>query len=146
MLAFYRPSSSRTEHRNAEINTLKPIMDGHSGDLSLLLGPSGAGKTCIARFTVERSRDILDINMQYINCWQAYARFQVLYQLPQFTKILITNRERDLFIQLDDRLTSHLHLSVRISFEKDHLDEFVSILIAPGWGSWVVPLNRPRSS
>lgn len=182
------------EHRNAEINTLsntlKPIMDGHSGDPSLLLGPSGAGKTCIARFTVERLREnVLDINTQYINCWQDYARFQVLYrlletigntvdihrrstptdelldrlrqydgppfvvildevdqledngvlydlyQLPPITMILITNRERDLFAQLDDRLASRLHPSVRIAFEKYHLDELVSILAARArWG------------
>lgn len=182
------------EHRNAEINalsnTLKPIMDGHVGDTSLLLGPSGAGKTCIAQFTVERLREnVLDINTQYINCWQDYARFQVLYRLletigstvdihrrstptdelldrlrqydgpqfvaildevdqlkdnrvlydlyqfPQITMILITNREQDLFAQLDKRLTSRLHPSVRISFEKYHLDELVSILKARvRWG------------
>ncbi|WP_435156987.1 Cdc6/Cdc18 family protein [Haladaptatus sp. DFWS20] len=72
------------EHRNAEINTLsntlKPIMDGQSGETSLLLGPSGAGKTCIAKFTVERLREnVLDIDTQYVNCWQDYTRFQVLY-------------------------------------------------------------------
>lgn len=74
------------EHRNAEINTLsntlKPIMDGQSGETSLLLGPSGAGKTCIAKFTVERLREnVLDIDTQYVNCWQEYTRFQVLYRI-----------------------------------------------------------------
>lgn len=182
------------EHRNAEINTLsntlKPIMDGYAGDPSLLLGPSGAGKTCIARFTVDRLREnVLDINTQYVNCWQDYAHFQVLYRLletvgttvdihrrstptdellnrlrqydgppfvvildevdqledtgvlydlyhlPPITLILITNREQDLFAQLDDRLTSRLHPSVRISCEKYHLDELVAILDARAqWG------------
>ncbi|WP_227376754.1 Cdc6/Cdc18 family protein [Haladaptatus halobius] len=74
------------EHRNAEINalsnTLKPIMDGQTGETSLLLGPSGAGKTCIANYTVERLREnVLDTNTQYVNCWQEYTRFQVLYRL-----------------------------------------------------------------
>lgn len=74
------------EHRNAEVNalsnTLKPIMDGHSGEPSLLLGPTGAGKTCIARFTVERLREnVLDIKTQYVNCWQDYTRFKVLYRI-----------------------------------------------------------------
>ncbi len=74
------------EHRNAEINTLsntlKPIMDGQSGETSLLLGPSGAGKMCVAKFTVERLREnVLDIDTQYVNCWQDYTRFQVLYRI-----------------------------------------------------------------
>ena len=177
------------EHRNQEVNalsnTLKPIMDGHPGETSLLLGPSGAGKTCLANYTVERLREnILDINMQYVNCWQEYTRFQVLYRIlegigntvdihrrstpkdelldrlqgydgPQFvaildevdqledksilydlyrmpniTMILISNREEDVFSQLDDRLTSRLQTCVRIPFEKYHLDELVAILSA----------------
>ncbi|MFC4357766.1 Cdc6/Cdc18 family protein [Halobium salinum] len=74
------------EHRNAEVNhlsnTLKPIMDGHPGETSLLLGPSGAGKTCIAQFTLERLREnVLDIDTQYINCWQDYTRFRVLHRV-----------------------------------------------------------------
>jgi orc1/cdc6 family replication initiation protein len=182
------------EHRNAEINalsnTLEPIMDGQPGELSLLRGPSGAGKTCVARYTVDRlCENVLDINTQYINCWQDYARFQVLYRLletigntvnihrrstpkdelldrlqqydgppvvvildevdqlddkrvlydlyhtPRITMILITNREHDLFSQLDDRLRSRLHPCVRLSFEKYHLDELVAILEARArWG------------
>ena len=74
------------EHRNPEVNrlsdTLKPIMDGRPGETSLLLGPSGAGKTCIAKYTLERLREnVLDINTQYVNCWQDYTRFQVLYRI-----------------------------------------------------------------
>lgn len=182
------------EHRNAEINalsnTLKPIMDGQPGEPSLLLGPSGAGKTCTAQYTIEQLREqVLDINTQYINCWQDYARFQVLYRLletigetatihrrstpkdelldrlkeydgPPFvvildevdqledkrvlydlyqtrriTMVLITNRERDLFSQLNGRLRSRLHPCTRIQFEKYPLDELVSILAARArWG------------
>ncbi|RBI59128.1 AAA family ATPase [halophilic archaeon] len=74
------------EHRNPEVNrlsdSLRPIMDGQPGETSLLLGPSGAGKTCIAKYTVERLREnVLDINTQYVNCWQDYTRFQVLYRI-----------------------------------------------------------------
>ena len=74
------------EHRNPEVNrlsdTLQPIMDDRPGETSLLLGPSGAGKTCIAKYTLERLREnVLDINTQYVNCWQDYTRFQVLYRL-----------------------------------------------------------------
>ncbi|WP_101298034.1 Cdc6/Cdc18 family protein [Halegenticoccus soli] len=182
------------EHRNQEVNVLsnalKPIMDGNPGETSFLLGPSGAGKTCIAQFTVERLREnVLDINSQYVNCWQDYTRFRVLYRLldgvgrtvdihrrstpkdellsrlqdydgPHYvvildevdqledksvlydlyrtrgvTMVLVANREEELFSALDERLTSRLHSSVRIKFEKYHLDELVSILSARArWG------------
>ncbi|WP_267643290.1 Cdc6/Cdc18 family protein [Haloarchaeobius amylolyticus] len=74
------------EHRNAEVNhlsnALKPIMDGQSGETALLYGPSGAGKTCIAKYTVEKLREnVLDINTQYVNCWQDYSRYRVLYRI-----------------------------------------------------------------
>ncbi|WP_458190765.1 Cdc6/Cdc18 family protein [Haladaptatus sp. NG-WS-4] len=180
---------NEVEHRNPEVNalsnTLKPIMDGQPGETSLLLGPSGAGKTCIAKYTVDRLREnVLDINTQYVNCWQEFTRFQVLYRIlerigktvdihrrstpkdelldrlqgydgPQYviildevdqledksvlydlyrmrtiSMILIANREEALFNQLDSRLTSRLQTSVKIPFEKYHLDELVSILHA----------------
>ena len=74
------------EHRNAEVNVLsdalRPIMDGRPGEPTLLLGPSGAGKTCVAKYTVERLREnVLDIEFQYVNCWQDYTRFRVLYRV-----------------------------------------------------------------
>lgn len=74
------------EHRNAEVNALsnalRPIVDGEPGETTLLLGPSGAGKTCVARHTVERLREnVLDFDSQYVNCWQDYTRFRVLYEV-----------------------------------------------------------------
>jgi orc1/cdc6 family replication initiation protein len=77
---------NEVEHRNQEVNVLsnalKPIMDGQPGETSLLLGPSGTGKTCIAQYTVERLREnVLDIDSQYVNCWQDYTRFRVLHRL-----------------------------------------------------------------
>ncbi|SFL45547.1 orc1/cdc6 family replication initiation protein [Halogranum rubrum] len=182
------------EHRNQEVNhlsnALRPIMDGHSAETTLLTGPSGAGKTCIAQYTVERLREnVLDINSQYVNCWQDYTRFRVLYRVlegidntidihrrstpkdellerlhqydgPQYvvildevdqledksvlydlyqthnvSMVLLANREKDLFSQLDGRLTSRLQTCTRIPFEKYHLDELVSILEARArWG------------
>jgi orc1/cdc6 family replication initiation protein len=182
------------EHRNQEVNhlsnALRPIMDGEAAQTTLLTGPSGAGKTCIAQFTVEKLREnVLDINSQYINCWQDYTRFRVLYRVlegigktvdihrrstpkdellerlqhydgPQYVVVLdevdqledksvlydlyrarnismvmMANREKDLFSQLDGRLTSRLQSCTRIRFEKYHLDELVSILEARvRWG------------
>lgn len=74
------------EHRNAEINqlsnALEPCLDGETPEHAFLFGPTGAGKTCTARFTLERLREqLLDVHYQYVNCWQDYNRFRVLYRL-----------------------------------------------------------------
>ena len=73
-------------HRDAEVNhlsrTLDPLTDDESPETPLLLGPSGTGKTCIARFTVDRLREaLLELEYQYVNCWQDYTRFRLLYRL-----------------------------------------------------------------
>ncbi|ELY62232.1 Cdc6/Cdc18 family protein [Natronolimnohabitans innermongolicus] len=74
------------KHRDAEVNhlssVLRPILDGQSADPVFLHGPSGVGKTCIAQFTVERLREnVVDVNHQYVNCWEDHNRFKTLYSL-----------------------------------------------------------------
>lgn len=74
------------QHRDAEVNylssVLKPISNGHRADPALLHGPSGAGKTCIAQFLVEQLREsVVDLNHQYVNCWEDHSRFKTLYRL-----------------------------------------------------------------
>ena len=56
-------------HRDAEVNhlsrTLDPLTDDEPPETPLLLGPSGTGKTCIARFTVDRLREaVLELDYQ----------------------------------------------------------------------------------
>lgn len=77
---------SEVEHRDAEINhlshALDPITRGERAETAFLTGPSGVGKTCIAQFAVQRLREnVLDINYQYVNCWEDYSRFKTLYRI-----------------------------------------------------------------
>lgn len=72
-------------HRNGEIHTLSsaltPVTDGDRAETAILHGPSGTGKTCIAQHTVEHLREeVLDINTQYVNCWEDYSRYKTLYR------------------------------------------------------------------
>jgi|AntDeeMinimDraft_7_1070377.scaffolds.fasta_scaffold00279_2 orc1/cdc6 family replication initiation protein len=74
------------KHRSAEVShlsdTLRPIVDGERATNSLLYGPSGAGKTCIAQFTIEQLREnVVGLNYQYVNCWEDHTRFKTLYRL-----------------------------------------------------------------
>jgi orc1/cdc6 family replication initiation protein len=74
------------QHRDAEVNylssVLDPITNGNRADPAFLHGPSGAGKTCIAQFLVEQLREaVVDLNCQYVNCWEDHKRFSTLYRL-----------------------------------------------------------------
>lgn len=73
-------------HRDQEVqylsSVLRPITDDLNPDPAFLHGPSGSGKTCIARFVVERLREnVVDINTQYVNCWEDHTRFKALHRI-----------------------------------------------------------------
>ncbi|MFC6723095.1 Cdc6/Cdc18 family protein [Halobium palmae] len=71
------------DHETRQLSrALKPLMDGGVPETAFLYGSSGAGKTCIAKFTVNRLQEnVLDINHQYVNCWKDHSRFKTLYRV-----------------------------------------------------------------
>lgn len=74
------------KHRPAEVShlsdTLRPITEGNRPTPSFLYGPSGAGKTCIARHTVEQLQaNVVSLNTQYVNCWEDHTRFKTVYRV-----------------------------------------------------------------
>lgn len=174
-------------HRDAEIQhlsrVLNPLTDGEPAETLIVTGPSGAGKTCLTQFTVDRlKQEVLDLHVHYVNCWQNYSRFRVLYrileglgktvdihrqstphdelierlrtytdshsvvildeadqlqdtailydlhQLRNISMILIANQEEELLAQVDERLTSRLVGSERLTFNRYDDDELVAIL------------------
>lgn len=72
-------------HRNQEMNALTraldPILRSETGETALLFGPSGAGKTCLAQFAVDRLAESAVVNYQYVNCWRDYTRFRALFRI-----------------------------------------------------------------
>jgi orc1/cdc6 family replication initiation protein len=73
-------------HREGETDALtsglQPIAVGRKTEPILLYGPSGTGKTCIARYAVDRLRsEVVDLDTQYVNCWEDYTRFKTLYRV-----------------------------------------------------------------
>ncbi|MFB6283901.1 MAG: Cdc6/Cdc18 family protein [Halobacteria archaeon] len=74
------------EHRDTEVQqlstVLEPAVEGRGPDNSFIFGPTGAGKTCISRYVVEKLQEqALDVEFEYINCWKDYSRFKVLYRI-----------------------------------------------------------------
>jgi Cdc6-like AAA superfamily ATPase len=74
------------EHRDGEVThlsgVLEPVTRGEPADTAIITGPSGVGKTCIARYAVGQLREQhLDVRSQYVNCWQNYSRFRTLYRI-----------------------------------------------------------------
>lgn len=77
---------SDVAHRTNEVEglstALNPVTEGEPGETTFLYGPSGSGKTCIARYVTEKlQQTVLDIETQYVNCWEDYSRFKTLYRL-----------------------------------------------------------------
>lgn len=69
----------RNAHMNEVTDALAPIEDGFRAENCYLFGPSGAGKTTVARAAVrELRKEVLDVPTAYINCWQDYSRSGVL--------------------------------------------------------------------
>jgi orc1/cdc6 family replication initiation protein len=100
-------------HRDAEVShlssALRPITDGNPAETALLCGPSGAGKTCIARFTVKRLREnALTVDSRYINCWEDYTRFKILYRLLEgVDRAFDVHRQSTPKDELLERLRAH---------------------------------------
>ena len=76
-----REVSHRDQEMNVLTRALDPITWGDPAETALLFGPSGAGKTCLARFAVDRLAEATQVNYQYVNCWRDYTRFRALYRI-----------------------------------------------------------------
>ncbi|WP_226005504.1 Cdc6/Cdc18 family protein [Natrinema salinisoli] len=77
---------SEVVHRHDEVTllseTLEPLVYGGRPDPAFLFGPTGVGKTCIARYTLAQlCEQEPTVRVAYVNCWQEYTRFRVLYSV-----------------------------------------------------------------
>jgi Cdc6-like AAA superfamily ATPase len=138
------------QHRDGEVNHLSSVLEptarGQHSETAIITGPSGAGKTCIARFTVGKlQQEFLDVETQYVNCWQNYSRFRVLYSILEgLGKTVDIHRQSTPKDVLIDRLREHNQPAVVILDEVDQLqdaDALYDLHTLPGF-SMVLVTNR----
>ena len=99
----------RNRHMNEVTDALAPIQDGFRAENCFLFGPSGVGKTTVAKAAVRELRqEVLDVPHAYVNCWQDYTRNAVLEQLARdlVGAALPRSSSTD---RLIDLITSNLH-------------------------------------
>lgn len=86
-------------HRDSEVQelsrSLEPLVEGEQARNVLLYGPPGTGKTCLSKYVMDKlEEELLDFNYMYINCWENYNRFKVLYKaLEGIGKTLHVHRQ-----------------------------------------------------
>ncbi|MEZ3118184.1 Cdc6/Cdc18 family protein [Halobaculum sp. MBLA0147] len=117
-------------HRDAEVNTLsanlRPIIRGEQPNPSLLVGPSGTGKTCIARYTVDKLREeALDVETPYVNCWEDYSPYRTLYRiLDELTRAVDIHRTSTPQDELVERLREYDEAPVVVILDEvDQLED-----------------------
>ena len=117
------------KHRSNEVShlsdTLRPIIDGNRAETTFLYGPSGAGKTCVARYTIDRLREnVVALDHQYINCWEDHTRFKTLHRLLEgIDRAYDIHRQSTPRDEMLARLRDHDEPYVVILDEADQLEE-----------------------
>lgn len=72
----------RDQETDALARTLDPLTTGDQPNNIFLTGSTGTGKTCIARFTLNRlQREAPSVNIQYVNCWDNHSRFNAFRRI-----------------------------------------------------------------
>lgn len=76
------------KHRDPEATRLEqalsPVVDGGRGSDAYLFGPTGTGKTTLAKYLLDTlCRAAPAVSSHYVNCWRHSSRYGVLYRLTQ---------------------------------------------------------------
>ncbi|WP_246989148.1 Cdc6/Cdc18 family protein [Halorientalis marina] len=117
-------------HRDGETNALTRVLDpvtaGTAADPVLVTGPSGAGKTTLTKFVVDRLRETaLDVESVHVNCWQSYSHFRVVYKILEgLGKTIDVHRQSTPQDELLNRLAAYDGPPVIVTLdEADQLEE-----------------------
>ena len=138
-------------HRHSEMSqlagALEPVVDGDRPQHALLTGPSGAGKTCIARATLDRLQEqVLDVHTAHVDCWLHTSDFRVLYKLLESIGTTYDIHRTTPLDELIQRLEDIEKPYLMILDEADQLDDLSLLrrLYAISQVTMILITNRER--
>lgn len=135
----------RNSQMNEVTDALAPLEDGHPAENCFLFGPSGAGKTTVARAAIRELRqEVLEVPTAYVNCWKDYSRSGVLERAAKNLANAVVPKNapaRDLIDTLQSALDSP---SVLVLDEVDQLRDPGTLydLHSVRGLSWICIANR----
>lgn len=113
----------RHDEMNQLATALQPAVDGDQPEMTLFYGPSGAGKTAVARRGVEKLKsEALDIDACYVESWDRRSAAVLRRVVDQVSRAPVQdNAGRDVLME---RLRDHDRHVIVILDEVDQLAEF----------------------
>lgn len=116
----------RDSQMNQLANALQPVVDGGRPETTFLFGPSGAGKTSLARHGVQKLKaEVLDIDTAYVECW-GRSRAAVFRRIIDQVETGYSHESDGADAHLRDLRERDRHC-IAILDEADQLDDYAAI-------------------
>ncbi|MBR9693211.1 AAA family ATPase [Candidatus Woesearchaeota archaeon] len=132
-----------------------PLLEGRNGRNALIHGAPGIGKTAAARFVMRELEDESDeIEVCYVNCWQANTTYKVLLELCDALGFKFTQNKNSTELMKVIASIVNKKSAVLVFDEIDKAEEFdflyslledlfkKSIILITNYKSWLIELDE----
>ncbi len=134
---------------------IAPLLEGRNGRNALIHGAPGIGKTAAARFVLRDLEERTDdVEVCYVNCWQANTTYKVLLELCELLGFKFTqNKNSQELIKVIASMVNKKS-AVIVFDEIDKAEEFdflyslleelfkKSIIVITNYKSWLIELDE----
>jgi len=113
-----------TEH-TALTESLEPLTRDEQADPVIITGPTGVGKTTLAKFTLEQLQEAaFGLETAVVNCWQNYSSYRALFRiLERLGRTIDVHRQSTPQDELIERLRDYDGDCVIVLDEADQLED-----------------------
>jgi len=147
------PYREKEQHELARL--IAPLLEGRNGRNALIHGAPGIGKTAAARFVLrELEEKSEDIEVCYVNCWQANTTYKVLLELCELLGFKFTQNKNSQELMKTIASIVNKKSAVIVFDEIDKAEEFdflyslvedlfkKSIVLITNYKSWLIELDE----